>query len=313
MLEQFRPFLRRHPLVHETARRVRRTGRRVRRAVWPRRIELGLPQAPDGDGAGPAAITFRPSGNHSLLRRLAREGVGDYEPETAACFLAALDRAPDGAVLDIGANVGMYSLLASARSGRPVYGFEPTPDLAGLMRDIARVNRLGFHTEQIAIGRENGTAELYLSDQTDMSNSLAKGFRNATRALTVPVERLDGWCEGADVTPGLIKIDTETTEPAVIEGGLATIEKFRPWLFCEILPNRGIEEPVMELMRPLGYTWYHLAGDPPYEPREQIVGDATHQFLMWLFTPAPVDPEFWSRVSAWRASVDRTRSIPTPD
>jgi FkbM family methyltransferase len=313
MQDHLRRFIRRRPRLHTTARRAKwllHPARSTWPAPSPRHVKLRLPPPPDGDPgtAFPMAVTVPPYAKHSLLRRLVREGIGGYEPETAACFLAALRRAPDGAVLDVGANVGLYSILASGRSGRSVYGFEPTPDLADLMRQISKSNHLGFRTEQIALGSENGTAAFYLSGQTDMSNSLAEGFRESPEQLDVQVERLDSWCERRNVTPGLIKIDTETTEPAVIEGGLATIEKLRPWIFCEVLHGREIEEPIMELMAPLGYTWYHLAGDPPYEPRARIAGDRTFQNLMWIFTPEPVDPAFWPQVSAWRTSLDRTRT-----
>src|SRR5262249_49817409 len=158
-----------------------------------------------------------------------------------------------------------------------VYGFEPTPDLAELMRRTARANDLGFRTEQLALGAQNTTATFYLSDRTDLSNSLAAGFRRSTAQLDVQVERLDRWCERRKVPPGLTKIDTETTEAAVIEGGLATIRRFRPWIFCEVLHGRHLEEPITQVLRDLGYTWYHLAGDPPYEPRDTIVGDDTYR------------------------------------
>lgn len=304
MPDQLRRFIRRHPWLHSTARRVRRM---IRPAPPAARLELGLPPAPGGEETGPATIVMTPSGNHSLLRRLLREGIGGYEPETAACFLAALRQAPDGAALDIGANVGLYSILASCRSSRTVYGFEPTPGLADLMRHTAHANDLRFHTEQLALGDANGTATLYLSNQTDMSNSLAEGFRESVGQLDVRVETLDSWCERRNVSPGLIKIDTETTEPAVIGGGIETIRRLRPWIFCEIIHGRQVEEAVMDLLRDLDYTWYHLAGDPPYEPREQIAGDRTYQHLMWLFTPEPIDPAFWRQVSAWQAGLERTR------
>ena len=172
MADQLRRFIRRHPWLHSAVRRARRV---IRPATPPRaaRLELALPLSPGGTGPGPATIVMTPSGTHSLLRRLLRQGIGGYEPETAPCLLDALRQAPDGAALDIGANVGLYSILASCRSGRTVYGFEPTPDLAGLMTHIAEANDLRFHTEQLALGAANGTATLYLSNQTDMSNSLA--------------------------------------------------------------------------------------------------------------------------------------------
>jgi FkbM family methyltransferase len=315
MRDRIRGLARRSRLARTAVRRYRRAAarrrrRRAARAAAPRLPSIGLrlPAPPDGRRRGPESITVTASRKHTLIKRLGREGIAGYEPETIACYLAALERAPAGVVLDIGANIGLYSFLASARSRRPVYGFEPTPDLAAVMRRVAKDNRLRFHTEQLAMGRENGTATLYLSDRADLSNSLLKGFRDSARQLDVPVETVDHWCRRRRARPGLIKIDTEATEPAVVEGARDTIRAHRPWIFCEVLHGR-VEEPIMELMRPFGYHWYHLAGDPPYSPRDRIVGDNTYQCLMWLLTPEPLGDEFWTRVSAWRASVDRAGSI----
>jgi FkbM family methyltransferase len=303
MRELVRGLVRRNRLLRTAARKYRRMATPPPAAKL-RSIDLRLPAPPDGRKRGPESVTVRASGRQTLFKRLAREGISGYEPETVACYLAALESAPKGAVLDIGANLGLYSFLASARSRRTVYGFEPTPDLAEVMRRVAKDNRLGFHTEQRAMGRENGTATLYLSDRADLSNSLLEGFRDSSRHLVVPLETVDHWCARTRVKPGLIKIDTEATEPAVIEGARKTIRDHRPWIFCEVLYRR-VEEPIMELMRPLGYHWYHLAGDPPYRPQDRIVGDNTYQCLMWLLTPEPLDDEFWARVSAWRPGVDR--------
>ena len=309
MQEQLRGFIRRHRLLRGVARRVRRVVPRAAPELPLPSIDLRLPQPPGDRQRGPESVTVRADGKHSLFKRLMREGIAGYEPETLACFLAALDKAPDGAVLDVGANLGLYSIVASARSRRGVYGFEPTPDLAEVMRRVAADNDLGFHTEQLAVGRETGTAKLYLSDRADLSNSLVKGFRESHKQVDVPLETLDAWCERMGVAPGLIKIDTEATEPAVVEGARDTIRARRPWIFCEVLYGR-VEKPIMELMRPYGYYWYHLAGDPPYQPQDQIVGDNTYQCLMWLLTPEPVDDEFWAQVTAWRSSVDELK-IPT--
>ncbi|HEU5161094.1 MAG TPA: FkbM family methyltransferase [Streptosporangiaceae bacterium] len=299
MREHLSSFVRRDALRRAIARsRIRTAAPSPAQAPF----ELRLPSAP-GEARRPGrSVTMPAPGRHWLLARLADDGIAGYEPETVACFLAALAHAPAGAVLDVGANVGLYSILAGATSDRPVYGFEPTPDLAGLMRRVAADNGLGFHTEQIAVGADRGTATLYLSDVTDASNSLAAGFRPSSRHLDVEVETLDGWCERKNVIPGLIKIDTESTEPDVIRGAREIIGAHQPWIFCEVLRGR-VEEPLMELMRPLPYFWYHLAGDPPYEPRDTIVGDDTHQHLMWLFAPDRIKDEFWASVSGWRASL----------
>ncbi len=65
-----------------------------------------------------------------VLKTLVENGFGGYEVEALACFLAITDAGPRGHVLDIGANIGVYGLLAGAVTEREVVAFEPTPWIA---------------------------------------------------------------------------------------------------------------------------------------------------------------------------------------
>ena len=56
---------------------------------------------------------------------LDRQGLAGYEPEAVACFLAVTAVARPGAVWDVGANAGVYGLLARALSQRAVLGSNP--------------------------------------------------------------------------------------------------------------------------------------------------------------------------------------------
>ncbi|WP_173434365.1 FkbM family methyltransferase [Allosalinactinospora lopnorensis] len=308
--DQVRAFVRRHPMVRQATRKIRvrlpqRLGGIDPARVPPkvRNFELDLPRREGAPQTGPPALDFSVSGDFWVPKRLEQVGLAGYEPETLACFLAVLERARPGAVLDVGANVGLYALLAAARSRRRVYAFEPTPSLAETARQLARANGLDVEVVELAMSNHSGTASLKLSARSDASNSLATGFRPEFGRLRVNVETLSHWRERAETVPAVLKIDTETTEPDVIAGGLEVLRRFRPWVFCEVLPDRGVEERLMALLEPLDYTWHHLCGEPPYPARIAIDGRDSGSHRMWLFAPTPPSGELWEVTRDWRRAL----------
>jgi hypothetical protein len=83
----------------------------------------------------------------------------------------------------------------------------------------------------------------------------------------------------------LVKIDTESTEPQVLQGMLQTLTRDRPNIICEVLKGRGSEQAVEDLLSPLGYRFYLLTPDGP-KLRDRIVGHP--QWLNYLFTTSTV-------------------------
>jgi FkbM family methyltransferase len=231
-------------------------------------------------------------------RRLQQAGLAGYEPEAMACFLAALDSVGDGAVWDIGANVGVYGLVARALTGRAVRGFEAVPDLASLASTIAAANGLAYPVDDLALGAEPGVATLYLSDRSDTSNSLAEGFRPSSTSLSVPVETVDAIAAKTGECPIVIKVDTETTEPEVLRGAAKTVAEHRPWILCEVLARPYCGPALMDAIASWGYHWYHLAGEFPLAPAAEIRGD--NDAMMWLLAPEPLPEAFWDAAQRWR-------------
>ncbi len=263
-------------------------------------VRLPVPLGPDGTSAREVVLEA-PMGQY-VPKRLAETGLVAYEQHALECFLALVGTAGPGAVLDVGANVGLYALLAGATSDREVRAFEPTPDLAAVARRAAARNDLNVVVEEVALGRQAGTATFFLSDRTDSSNSLAEGFRESSRQLDVTVETLDGFCARTGVVPAVLKVDTETTEPDVLAGAAATIAAHRPWIMCEVLHGRR-EGELAEVMAPHGYTWYHLRGEDDPQPVDTLDGDPGYGDLMYLLAPEPVDASFWALTRAWRAAL----------
>ena len=280
-------------------------GARLRKLV----VSLPEPPTPTPTGtttptgtAAPAPLRIECPAYMYIPHKLDESGLGTYEPFALDCFLALIEQAPPGAVYDVGANVGLYGLLAGAYSDRAVHCFEPAPDTAQAARDIAAASGIEMTVAEIALGDDTGTATLYLSDSTDSSNSLNPAFRKHSKEIVVPLETLDDYVARTGDVPAIIKIDTETTEPEVLAGARRTIAEHRPWLMVEVLWSL-VEDRLHAVMDEFGYTYYHLNGAGPREATEKIVGDSTWTYYMFLLTPEPVDAAFWDRMNAWRETL----------
>ena len=294
------------PVPRPATRAPKPPARRVFDIALPRVGDNGLPDAADQSaGAGqPPVLHVDVPASCYIAKQLEQGGLDGYERNAVESFLAALELAGPGAVLDVGANIGIYGLLAARYSARPVHAFEPVPTLAAATRGVAAANGLDLAMNEIALGRETGSATLYLSAVTDASNSLNEAFRQHTGTLTVPVERLDDYVARTGIVPAIIKIDTETTEPDVLAGGAETIRTHRPWLFVEVLFGRT-ETQLAEEIAPHGYTFYHLDAPGRLEPCDTIVGEGSDSSgYMYLFVPEPLDEEFWTLRSRWRTALD---------
>ena len=120
---------------------------------------------------------------------------------------------------------------------------------------------------------------LYLSAVSDSSNSLVAGFKQSVGSIDVAVTTLDDYVEATGTVPAIVKIDTETFEPAVINGARATLERFRPWLVVEVLHRRGHDHGVelSAAMDGLGYTYYRLVADVRLAPTDHDCWGAGEQ------------------------------------
>jgi FkbM family methyltransferase len=171
----------------------------------------------------PVAVPF--VGGTRLLARPGMTGAtgniycGLHEPEDMAFVLHGLR--PGDLFVDIGANIGSYTLLASATQAR-VICFEPVPDTFEALLDNIHLNRLTHRVDarNQAVGREAGDLEM-IADQDTTNQALVPGSRYAGKSLRVPMVTLDAALQGA--IPKLIKIDVEGFETEVIAGAARTL------------------------------------------------------------------------------------------
>lgn len=145
-----------------------------------------------------------------------RDGV--YEPTETALVKQILQ--PGMTVVDVGANIGYYTLLAAScvgSSGR-VYSFEPEPTNFSLLERNIRLNHAtNITTAQKAISNTSGTITLFtdrrLSGGHQIFDTGAKESSMSIEAVT-----LDAYFQNTVPRIDLIKIDIEGAEALALEG-----------------------------------------------------------------------------------------------
>ena len=163
-------------------------------------------------------------------------------------------------VVDVGANIGYYTVLLADKVGKngKVYAFEPDKTNFEILKKNIKANNLkNVVAVDAAVGNKNETKTLYKSnenlgdhklfnDQFLISNveiiqnplvgkttsSLKKG--GSLKTETVKIIKLDDYLANTKVD--LIKIDTQGWETEVIDGAKELIKKNNPVMFLEYSP-----------------------------------------------------------------------------
>jgi FkbM family methyltransferase len=146
--------------------------------------------------------------------------------------------------LDIGANVGCYSLLLGQWVGPQgrVFAFEPAADTFSNLSKHIRLNSLSDRVTpvQAAVSDSTATASFLALDHHGMNRLAVDQDRSDhARVVTVPTVTVDEFCARERIAPDLIKIDVEGFELAVLRGARETIKARGDELalFIEIHPT----------------------------------------------------------------------------
>lgn len=185
---------------------------------------------------------------------------GTWEPQVTREMRPLLR--PGAVFVDVGANIGYFTLLAASLVGNEgkVIAFEPHPDNRALLERSTQEN--GFTNIDLypfAVDEEARTLQLYPTESSSLSLVLAECSTHAvpekTQPHAVPTVVLDEFLarlERLDV----IKIDTDGAEPRVLRGMRGLIEKHHPVIFAEFFPegyrlisNRSAESVLEELLK----------------------------------------------------------------
>lgn len=133
--------------------------------------------------------------------------------------------------LDIGANIGYYSLLlASLAPMGKVYSFEPIRSDYGLININADINDFRhIKTLNIAVSDSDGQADFSVSKDSAFSSLFHTGRNEEIKKIKTPTAKLDSLVKELNIDKiNFIKIDVEGSERLVIAGGADTLKNLKP-------------------------------------------------------------------------------------
>jgi FkbM family methyltransferase len=174
---------------------------------------------------------------------------------------------PGMTIVEVGANIGYYTLLESRFIGPRghIYAFEPSPvNLRGLKINVL-LNGLDSQVETFpyGIGNQTGTGRFFLTNKGNTSSFIARDDENGvhtTEVMDVPLTTLDDFFSTRPVSLDFLRMDVEGYELEVIDGMKQLLQTPRAprKMFIEVhsalLHKRGSSgRQFIERLRSAGY------------------------------------------------------------
>jgi FkbM family methyltransferase len=209
---------------------------------------------------------------------------GFSEPDTADFLQRFLQ--PGMVMVDIGAHIGEYTLLASHAVGRSgqVHAFEPQAPIFPILRKNVEINGLeNVVLNDLAVGDQVGELEFELANEPSMSSIRKHDILDqSTQVVKVPVTTLGTyWSEHISKKVDLIKVDVEGAEKFVFLGATSLMEissaEAPTWIF-EYGPQAYADfnyQPaeLLNLIQQYGYSiWQYSAANrlTPFDPQATL-------------------------------------------
>ena len=161
-----------------------------------------------------------------------------YEPLSTRVFAERIR--PGDTVLDVGANIGYYALIAAQKAGPVgrVIAVEPDPENYALLRHNIHIN--GYdHVQPVcaAIADRCGEADLWKAGRNWGGHSLFSDRKKSAR-VRVKTTTIDAYLESVPGDVHFIKMDIEGAEPLALAGMRRTLERCRAVsIMSEIAPS----------------------------------------------------------------------------
>lgn len=205
----------------------------------------------------------------------------DYEKDEMDYIGSYLKEGNYKNVLDIGGNVGIFSLDLSAKDDSIVYNiFEPIPNTyKKLLANLKLNDKLDeyFKTYNIGLSDKEGSFDFYLpaTDEAASMQPIDDAFylkgsnemgeytgKDKMEKVVCLVDTVDNVVSKNNIDNiGFIKIDVEGNEKFVLLGAKETLSKYKPLVYCELLRKHSARfgyhpNEVIDYMAGFGYKCY---------------------------------------------------------
>lgn len=197
---------------------------------------------------------------------------GEFEPTQTDLISRKLK--PGMTFIDLGANIGFYTVLASKIVGiaGKVYCFEPEPQNYRLLVKNILENKLSnVFPQRMAVSDSTGNATLHTDSKNFGGHSLTKSnVSDENREVDVSTVRLDDFVGSSKID--MIKLDVQGAESRVIAGSMRTLISQRPMLILELWPygiHKMGDDP-MKLIQDLEEMGYRIQVTDDYRKNRAI-------------------------------------------
>lgn len=198
-----------------------------------------------------------------LFKRLVLHGF--YEPELVNYCRQYIDPLRDA--IDIGSNIGFYSVLFSKKISKNnrVLSIEPTYNAFERLKKNLELNNCvpGIILYQGVASDRIGEAEIKTIIGREEYSSMGgmnhpEIFGDSYTSYQVPSSTLDALVAENNLNPGFLKIDVEGCENLVFKGGLNTIKTYKPVILAEVsdlllTKNASSAKEIINMITGLGY------------------------------------------------------------
>jgi FkbM family methyltransferase len=200
--------------------------------------------------AGPTKdlwLELNPRTGHSYVR-------GDAEIVVQRILV---ERLRSGMVFyDLGANIGLFTLLAARLVGKKgrVISFEPDPVVAArLRRNVERNQFANVTVVEAGVWSSSGSVDFVSAGSNSPDRGIGRFVlgENGDSATPIPCVALDDFAQNAP-PPDAIKCDVEGAEVEAFRGADRLLRTHHPWIVCEI-HSEANEQDARKFLRRLGY------------------------------------------------------------
>lgn len=189
-------------------------------------------------------------------------------------------------ILDVGANTGVYSLIARALNpSAKILALEPIRRVFLKLEKNIHLNSFDIVAIEAAASDNDGTATVYDLPTDHIYSVTVNKNLNSPTANVIPTEirtvRLDSLLSEQRIeSVDLIKLDVETHEPEVLSGLGELLVIHRPTLLIEIL-NEDVGKRVESLITNLDYLYFNIdEGSNSIRPESSITKSDYYNYLV---------------------------------
>lgn len=191
--------------------------------------------------------------------------TGEYEPDVTDFILNNLKKGD--VFMDIGANIGYFSILASKRVGNSgeIYAYEPNPVTLNRLKRNISINQIeNIYVKPFAVSNSRESINFYIPKFKNSGMSSLRGIENS-KVVKVNTIILDDRLNQLPKIK-LIKLDIEGAEHLAISGMVKLLRRDKPMLLLE-LTDEFLKEfdssafKLLQFLSSFGYRIFNINGN----------------------------------------------------